>query len=91
MIPEVNIISGKASLASVNETGGSGTTLGFLGDRALLRKFLGSKKHLDWFKVDLNASKTIQDYKDTKNYCEWKYTYTMLKLRVKHVTYKSKI
>ena len=30
-----------------------------------LRKFLESKEHLDWLKVDLNAAKiiTIQDYK----------------------------
>ena len=30
-----------------------------------LRKFLGSKEHLDWLKIDLNAAEliAIQDYK----------------------------
>ena len=48
-----------------------------------------SKEYLDWLKIDLNVAKTItvQDYKHTKNWCEWKYTYTMLKLRVKQVTW----
>ena len=34
-----------------------------------LRKFLGSKEHLDWLKIDLNAAEmiTVQDYKCTKN------------------------
>ena len=48
---------------------------------------------LDWLKIDLNEAEIIaaQDYKHTKNECEWKYTYTVLKLRVKQVTYESKI
>ena len=31
-------------------------------------KFSGSRKHLDWLKIDLNAAKVItaQDYKHTK-------------------------
>ena len=43
-------------------------------------KFSGSKERLDWLKIDLNAAKiiTVQDYKRTKNLCEWKYTYTAI-------------
>ena len=46
------------------------------------------KESQDWLKIDLNAAEiiTVQDYKPTKNECEWKYTYTVLKLRVKQVT-----
>ena len=34
-----------------------------------LRKFLGSKEHLNWLKIDLNAAEiiTIQDYKHAQN------------------------
>ena len=41
---------------------------GFRG-RSSLRKFLGSKEHLDWLKIDLNVAKiiTVQDYKCTKH------------------------
>ena len=64
MIPEVYIISGKASMVSTNRAGGSA--------RAPQREFqgvLGSKEHLDWLKIDLNAAKiiTVQDFKLTKN------------------------
>ena len=50
MIPEVNIISGKASAASVNgarESGGGSESLNrdFRG-QSPLRKFLGPKEHL---------------------------------------------
>ena len=33
------------------------------------RKFLGSKEHLNWFKIDWNAAKiiTIQDYKHAQD------------------------
>ena len=41
MIPEANIISGKASVASVNGAEWSG------GGSEFLRKFLGSKEHPD--------------------------------------------
>ena len=53
-----------------------------------LRKFLGSKEHLDWLKIVLNVAKiiTVQDYKLTKKY-EWKYTFT----RVKQETDESQI
>ena len=66
-----------------------GTQQGFSG-QSPLRKFLGCKEHLDWLKIDLNAVKTItvQDYKGKKK-CEWKYIYTVLKLRVKQVIYES--
>ena len=69
MIPGANIISGKASVASVNRAGGSEfLSRGFRG-WSPLRKFLGSKEHLDWLKIDLNAVKmrTVQDCIRTKN------------------------
>ena len=50
MIPEVNIITGKASVASVNGAGGSGGAESLNGDfrgQSLLRRFLGSKEHLN--------------------------------------------
>ena len=63
MVPGVNIISGKASVANVNGAGGFGGALWApqRGFRKLgpLRKFLGSNKHLDWLKIDLNATKII--------------------------------
>ena len=65
MIPTVIIISGKASGESANRAGGSG---GDLSPSAGVL-FLGSKEHLDWLKIDLNAAEiiTVQDYKCTKN------------------------
>ena len=77
MIPEVNI-SGKASVASINRAGGRGES--------------ASKEHTSWLKIDQNATKIIivQDYKQTKNQCEWNYT-IVLKLRVKQVIYESKL
>ena len=73
MIPGVNI-RGKASVASVNGARESGVVRSeslsrdFIGQNPL-RKLLGSKKHSDCLKVDLNAAKIIavQDYKRTKN------------------------
>ena len=51
MIPEVNIISEKASAASVNGAGVSGGGSESLGgdfrEWSPLRKFLGSKEHLN--------------------------------------------
>ena len=57
-----------------------------------LRKFLGSKEHLDWLKIDLNVAKisTVKYYRHTKKSCQWKYTYVVLKLGVKQVTYESR-
>ena len=90
MIPGVNIIVGKVSVASINGAGvvwGCSETLaGVLG--AEHENFSGSKEHLDWLKTDLHAAKiiTVQDYKHTKKtWCKWKYTYTVLKLSVKQV------
>ena len=90
-----NIIRGKTSGASFNRVGGSGWHLeplsrGFR-EWSPLRKILGSKNHPDCLKIDANAVEiiTVQDYKFTKNYCEWKYICTVLKLRVKQVTYES--
>ena len=69
MIPGANIISGKASLASVNRAGGSEPlSKGFRG-WSPLRKYLVSKEDLDWLKIDLNVVeiRTVQDYIRTKN------------------------
>ena len=69
MIPGANIISRKASVASVNRAGGSEPlSRGFRG-WSPIRKFLGSKEHLDWLKIDLNTAKirAVQGYMRTKN------------------------
>ena len=73
MIPGVNIIDGKVSIASVNGACGSGGVLrpqrGFR-RQSSLGKFLAAKWHLDWLKIDLNAAKintVLQYYKHTKN------------------------
>ena len=68
MIPGVNIIGGKVSIASVNRAGGleySETPARVWGGGgSSLRKILGSKEHLDRLKIDLNEAETItvQDY-----------------------------
>ena len=51
------------------------------------RKVLGSKRHVDLLKTDLNAVEiiTVQNYKHTKNKCAWTYAHTLLKLTGKHV------
>ena len=61
MIPGINI-RGKASVASINGAGA------LVGERKP-NKFSGTKEHIDWLKIDLNAAKiiTVQDYKCTKN------------------------
>ena len=70
MIPGVNIISGKASVESVNWAGEvwrhSELSVGILGAETT-KKILGSKEHPDWLKIDLNAAKliTVQEYKHT--------------------------
>ena len=69
MIPGANIISGKAVVVSVNRAGGSEPlSRGFRGWRPL-KKYLVSKEHLDWLKIDYNAVeiKTVQDYICSKN------------------------
>ena len=73
MIPGANIISGKVIVASVNGAGGSEPfSKGFRG-WSPLRKFLGSKEHQDWLKIDLNVVeiRTVQDYICTKNSYEY--------------------
>ena len=69
MIPGANIISGKASLASVNRAGGSEPLSKGSREWSPLRKILGSKEDLDWLKIDLNVVeiRTVQDYICTKN------------------------
>ena len=68
MIPDANIISAKASIVSINGTAGSESlSRGFRG-QSPLQKNLGSKEHLDWLEIDLNAVeiRTVQDYICTK-------------------------
>ena len=62
MIPGVNIISRKASAVSVNGAGGFRRW-------NPLKKLLGTKEHLDWFKADLSAAdiRNAQNYTRTKN------------------------
>ena len=64
MIPGVNIISRKVSVASFNGGGGSE---GVLRPQGTPKK--GSREHLNWLKIDLNEAKiiTIQDYKHIQN------------------------
>ena len=59
----------KASVARVNRAGGSEHLSRGFRRWSPMRKFLGSKEHLDWLKVDLNAVeiRTVQDFKCTKN------------------------
>ena len=62
MIPGVNIIGGKKSVASVNGAGQSGGVLKPSGEfrgRCTLRKFLGSTEHPDWVKINLNVAEII--------------------------------
>ena len=55
MIPVANIISRKASVKTIIEAEGSEPlSRGFRG-QSPLRKYLGSKEHIDWLKIDLNA------------------------------------
>ena len=57
MITGVNIISRKVSVVSANrawEVWGCSET-----PARPLRKFSGAKEHLNWLKIDLNASKII--------------------------------
>ena len=63
VIPGVNIIARKVSIVGINGAGGS------RGVRRPVRKFWGSKEHLDWLKTDLNVAEiiTVQDYKHKKN------------------------
>ena len=87
MIPQVNIISRKASVASINKAGGTPGYSEPLSRRfrvlCPLRHFLGSKEHLVWLKTELNATTiiTVRDFKCTKNPCGWKGTYTVLKVK----------
>ena len=69
MIPGANIISRKASVASVNGAWGSEPlSRGFSRWRPL-RNVIGSKEHLDWLNIDLIVieKRTVQDYICTKN------------------------
>ena len=51
------IISGKASSGCINRAGNMGDAL------SLSARALASKEHLDWLKIDLNATTiiTVQD------------------------------
>ena len=71
MIPGVNKTGRKVSVARVNGAGESGVlwdpNRNFRG-WSTVRKFLGSKEHIDRLKEDLNATEiiTVQDYKHKK-------------------------
>ena len=70
MIPGVNIIDRKVRVASINEACRFGDVLrpqhGFR-RQSPLGKFLASKWHLDWLKVDNTAKATTVQYcKHTK-------------------------
>ena len=71
MIPRAHIISRKASKVSIGGAGGKHSEPLSEGCRGQspLRKFEGSREHLDWLKIDLNMAEiiTIQDYKHTKS------------------------
>ena len=59
----------KLSVASINGAGGGGVWGCSETPVRPLRKFLGSKDHLNWLKIYLNAAEiiTIQNYKHTQN------------------------
>ena len=61
MIPEVNIIIGKASVVSFSGAWGFGRYSETLNRdfRSPLRKVLGTKERLDWLKIDMNAAEII--------------------------------
>ena len=63
MIPGANIISRKASVASINGVGRSEPLSRGFNGWSSLRKFLGSKEHLDWLKIDSNVVeiRTVKD------------------------------
>ena len=87
----LDTISGRASVASINGAGKSGGALSPSAEvLGTLRKFLGSKEHLDWLKIDLNAAKIIAvlDYKTHKTIKMEVHIYSV---KVKQVTYESKI
>ena len=69
MIPGADTISGEASVARVNRTGRSEPLSREFRGWSPIRKFLGSKEHLDWLKIDLNTAKirAVQGYMRTKN------------------------
>ena len=64
MIPGANIISRKASVASIRGAGRSEPLSRGFNGWSPLRKFVGSKEHLDWLKIDSNAVeiRTVKDY-----------------------------
>ena len=61
MIFDLNIISGKASVVRFIGARGVGRcSEPHIRDFwSLLRKVLGTKKHLNWLKIDMNAAETI--------------------------------
>ena len=68
MIPEANITSWKVSVnwAGMGGWGGSEPLIGEFSGQSPLRKFLGSKKNLDRFKIGAEII-TVQVYKHIKN------------------------
>ena len=70
LMPGVNIIGRKVSIASINwaegSEGCSGTPAGDFRGQSTLRNLLGSKEHLDWLKIDLNVPEIITVQKSTQ-------------------------
>ena len=70
LMPGMNIIGRKVSIASINWAGGSGgcfgTPAGDFSGQSTLRNLLGSKEHLDWLKIDLNVAEIITVQKSTQ-------------------------
>ena len=71
-IPGVNIIGAKLSVASINRAGGLGVFWdpngGFRG-QSTLRKFVGSKEHLDWLKINLNVTEMLIVHFEILGWC----------------------
>ena len=90
MIPGVNKTGRKVSIARVNGAGESGVlwdpNRNFRG-WSTVRKFLGSKEHIDRLKKDLNATEiiTVQDYKHKKK------KVNLFDFFVKSITFRIKI
>ena len=63
MIPAEDIIGGKASIATINGADGSGGPLipsvEVLVGETPAWKYLGSKEHRNWLKMDLHEAKLI--------------------------------
>ena len=61
--------------------------------QSTLRKFLGSKEHLDWLNIDLNVAEiiTVQNYKHTQKPMLMEVHMYSVKAKSQQVIYESKI